>query len=90
VRARLETAERQPVFDREYLVPFNPSADGYVDSPVIPLPVNTPRPFFDIEGSEGNLTVTLRDALNQQVSRSLRLRLTFTPVPEPLAQPPQR
>lgn len=83
VRARLETADRRPAFDREYLVPFHSSVDGYLDSPVIPLPVNTPRPFFDIEGSEANLTVTLRDAQNNQVSRSLRLRLTFTPVPEP-------
>jgi len=39
-------------------------------------------PYNDIQGSEGNLTVTVTDSDGVSVSTQLRLLLTFTPVPD--------
>lgn len=81
VRAHMETANRV-MFTREYLVPFTDAGNGYVQSPVVPFQVDPPAPFFDIENAEANLTITLRDPQNQEISQSVHLLLTFTPIPE--------
>jgi hypothetical protein len=83
VRARLETAKRV-LFDQEYRVTVSQASDGYYDG-LVPFPVDrltTLPDFTDIEGAEANLTVTLQDAENQTVTETLRLLLTFTPVPD--------
>jgi hypothetical protein len=84
VRGHMETANRV-MFTREYLVPFTDAGGGYVQSPVVPFQVDPPAPFFDIQDAEANLTITLRDPRNQEVSQSVHLRLTFTPMPAALS-----
>ncbi|HVM98466.1 MAG TPA: hypothetical protein VMT89_18875 [Candidatus Acidoferrales bacterium] len=83
VHARLETAKRV-LFDQEYRVNISAGGDGYYHAVGIPFsvdPAGLPD-FTDIQGSEANLTVTVRDAQNQTVTETLRLILTFTPVPD--------
>jgi len=44
--------------------------------------ISGPTPYFDIEGSEANLTVTVTDSDNVSVSETVRVRLSFTPRPD--------
>jgi hypothetical protein len=84
LRARLETAKRV-LFDRDYRIQTVPAENGFVQRIGIPFAVDRLSgfpDFTDIQGAEANLTVTLQDARNQVLTQTLRLLLTFTPVPE--------
>lgn len=83
VSARMETRERTPVIDGRYRVQFYEAGQDLVESRSVPFEVLPPRPFFDMQDAEANLVVTLTDGQLQTHTQSLRLRLTFTPVPEP-------
>jgi hypothetical protein len=88
VRVHLETASRglegsEPAVDAEYLVRFSAGDNDQVFSGPVAFDIRGPRPYFDLQDAEGNLTVRVQDALNHVASESLRLRLTFTPVPTP-------
>ncbi len=88
VRVRLETATRglngtEPAVNDEYLVRFSSAEDERVFSGPIAFSIRGARPYFDLQDAEANLTVQVRDALNNTAAESLRLRLTFTPIPTP-------
>lgn len=88
VRLRMETPSRgkdgtQPAVDAEFLVRFFDAGNDEVYSGVIPFDILGPRPYFDLQDAEANVTVQVRDALNNTANESLRLRLTFTPIPTP-------
>lgn len=88
VRLRMDTPTRgkdgtQPAVDSEFLVRFSDAGHEEVYSGPIPFDILGPRPYFDLQDAEANVTVQVRDALNNTASESLRLRLTFTPIPTP-------
>ena len=76
VHARLETQSRL-LFDLEQAVILEPSSDGYARKVPVVFPVTAPGPFFDFEGAEAQLSVTLTDADGAVVQERLRLVLTF-------------
>ncbi|GIW45916.1 MAG: hypothetical protein KatS3mg077_3198 [Candidatus Binatia bacterium] len=82
VRARMDTATRQPMVEDRYRVRFRPVGPDLVESGPVPFEIRPPAPFFDMQDAEANLSVTLKDGQLQTATESLRLRLTFTPVPE--------
>ena len=56
--------------------------DGSTDPiRLTPAEVMGGTPFFDLQDSEANLVVTLRDSDGLEVTRKLRVILTFTPIP---------
>ncbi|MCX8073930.1 MAG: Ig domain-containing protein [Candidatus Binatia bacterium] len=81
--ARMETRERTPVIDDRYRVRFYEAGPDLVESRTVQFEVRPPAPFFDMQDAEANLVVTLTDGRLQTHTESLRLRLTFTPVPTP-------
>ncbi len=83
VSARMETRERTPVMDDRYRVRFYDAGENLVESRSVQFEVRPPAPFFDMQDAEANLVVTLTDGQLQTATESLRLRLTFTPVPQP-------
>ncbi len=75
--ARLRTANRV-VFDGTFpRVILSQRADGYAQRIAVVLDVIGPGPFFEFEGAEADLEVTLTDADGNAVSDHLRLVLTF-------------
>jgi hypothetical protein len=76
VHARLETMSRL-VFDLGQTVLLDPSSDGYARKIPVVFPVTAPGPFYDFEGAEAQLTVTLTDADGAVLEERLRLVLTF-------------
>lgn len=88
VRLRMDTPTRgkdgtQPAVDSEFLVRFFDAGNDEVYSGPVPFDILGPRPYFDLQDAEANVTVQVRDALNNSANESLRLRLTFTPIPTP-------
>jgi hypothetical protein len=85
LRARMESnAEFHPVlFDvvtRKFVIAED--ADGFVRRRGLRFPIGGGGPFFDLQGAEANLTVTLVDADEVEVTDQLRVRLSFTPQPD--------
>lgn len=76
VHARLVTQSRM-VFDAALPVVLDPGADGYLQRIPLPFPVQTPGPFFDLEGADADLTVTLTDTDGASISTRIRPTLTF-------------
>jgi hypothetical protein len=63
--------------------------DGYARRRGYRFPVSGQGPFFDVEGAEANLIVTLTDSDGVPVSQQVRVRLSFTPGPDlPDVDPP--
>lgn len=83
VSARMDTKGRTPVIDDRYRVRFYEAGPDLVESRTVQFEVRPPAPFFDMQDAEANLVVTLTDGQLQTYTESLRLRLTFTPVPTP-------
>lgn len=79
LRARLETRTRV-LFDREQTVTLEQIEDGSARKSAVVFPVSEPGPFFEFEGAEAQLSVTLEDEDGARVSRQLRLILTFDPL----------
>ena len=78
------------LFEDERYLEFDARDDGFAEFRFLQLAVDGPGPFFNLEGQEANLSVTLVDADGATVREEVRLRLTFTPVPDlPEAAPPQ-
>jgi len=71
------------VFDVETR-PFSLSADpdGFARQRGLRFSVDGAGPYTDLQGAEGNLTVTLTDADDNEVTERVRVRLTFTPRPD--------
>lgn len=87
LRARMETAERL-VFDEAQRVFLDPRPDGFAVRTFLRFSVNGPGPFFDMQDAEANFTLSLTDGNGDSASESLRVKLTFTPVPDrPEADP---
>jgi hypothetical protein len=80
VHARLVAKTRGLVFDSALRVFLDPGADGYLQRTALGFPVQTPGPFFDFEGDDADLTVTLTDSDGVAVSTHVRVTLTFTPL----------
>lgn len=76
VHARLVTQDRL-VFDSGLPVLLDPGDNGYLQRIPLPFQVQTPGPFFDLDGADGDLTVTLTDADGVSVSTHVRPTLTF-------------
>ncbi len=92
LRARLESnaAHHAVLFDVETR-PFSLSVDpdGFARQRGLRFSVDGVGPYSDLQGAEGNLTVTLTDADDVAVTDSVRVRLTFTPRPDlPDVDPP--
>jgi hypothetical protein len=57
--------------------------DGYLEKRALRFRIEGGGPYFDLEGAEGNLTVTARDATSDvTVSRSIRVVMTMGAVSE--------
>lgn len=85
LRVRLESnaANHALLFDvvtRQFFL--SETADGFARQRGLRFPIGGGGPFSDLEGAEGNLTVTLIDADGVEVTDQLRLRLSFTPRPD--------
>ena len=90
LQARLETTQRL-VFDGPEDVILHRRSDGSDQLLGLSFPVQAESPFYDFEGAEADLTVTLTDVDGAMVSEQLRLVLTFFPVddlPDLTAPPP--
>lgn len=86
VTARMVTASRvvfntavtalQPLF-------LNPDGSGFDrTATALRLPVLGPKPYFDLDNAEANLTVTVTDSDGVSVTESLRVRLSRTLPPD--------
>lgn len=79
VRARLET-KKDLVFEDQQDVRLDPGKDGFVQRLAVIFAVQLGGPFFDLDGAEAHLSVTLIDADGVMVSEKLRVVLTFFPL----------
>ena len=81
VHARLESSSllHTIVVDDDATVNMQPGPDGYAQrlQQGVQMPVRGGGPYFDLEGAEANLTVTVSDFNGVQVAQSLRVVLTF-------------
>jgi hypothetical protein len=87
LQARMEsTAENHPLlFNADQIaVRLAEEDDGFARYRNLRFSVFGFGPFFDIQDADANLIVTLTDTDGVTVSRSVRLRLTFTPRPTEL------
>src|SRR5262245_23471279 len=68
------------VFDTE-AIPFlfAEQDDGFARHRAYRFSVNGPGPFFDVQGAEANLTLTLTDSDGTSIVQRVRVRLSFTP-----------
>lgn len=76
VHARLETKGRL-LFNQEQTVILAEGSDGYAMKVPVVFPVLGPGPFYEFEGAEAHLTVSVTDADGAGVQEQLRLILTF-------------
>ncbi len=84
LRAVMSTKDRM-LFDAEARPFFlDTEPDGFARQRSLRFTVGGGGPFFDLQGAEANLTVTLTDSDGVSVSQSLRLRVSFTPRPTDL------
>jgi len=90
VHARMETEQRL-LFDLGQHIQLERRSDGFVERHFVTFAVGGPAPYFDLQDAEANLHVTITDADNTSVEQSLRLKLTFTPIPDlPESNPTRR
>jgi hypothetical protein len=61
---------------------FAEEDDGYARRRGYRFPVSGDGPFFDVQGAEANLAVTLTDPDGVSVNQQVRVRLSFTPRPD--------
>jgi hypothetical protein len=82
VRADMRTSKRVMINNLGQRVFLQERGDGWAERFFVTFPVAGPTPFFDLEGAEANLKVTVLDQNGVEVEENLRLRLTFTPIPD--------
>lgn len=91
VRARLDMERPgqgpQVLVDDQVRVDLTPQDNGYAVRRGLRFAVDVPGPFFDFQNAEANLYVEVSQG-DQIVSENLRLRLTFTPLPDLLDPTP--
>jgi len=83
-RARLENPSRGVVFDYEtpgLSLFFGERDDGFYERLGVAVPIPG-APFFDLEESEANLSITLIDADGTELTEDLRVILSSTPQPQ--------
>ena len=71
----------QVLVDDSVRVNVTEEADGYAVKRGVRYAVDVPGPFFDFQDGEANLYVEVSQG-ELLVSESIRVRLTFTPVPD--------
>lgn len=76
VQAHLATKNRLVVSDGQEAV-LTPRDDGYAERLSLTFPVLGPGPFFELEGAEAILRVTVRDVEGLMLSTERRVVLTF-------------
>jgi hypothetical protein len=79
LQSRLATAQRI-LFEADQDVNLNERDDGFAQRLGVAYPVLGPGPFFEFEGADANLAVTLTDVDGVVVSTQLRLVLTFSAI----------
>jgi hypothetical protein len=81
IHARMESNGQfhQLLFDAETNKFLDPDPSGFLLQRGLRFGISGAGPFFDLEGAEANLTVTLTDSDGVAVTEEVRLRLTFTP-----------
>lgn len=81
IHARMESnAEfHQLLFDAETSKFLDPDPNGFLVQRGLRFSISGAGPFFDLEGAEANLTLTLTDSDGVEVDEQVRLLLTFTP-----------
>jgi hypothetical protein len=81
IHARMESNGEfhQLLFDAETNKFLDPDPSGFLVQRGLRFGISGPGPFFDLEGAEANLMLTLSDSDGNEVSEQVRLRLTFTP-----------
>lgn len=89
VRAKLESATRGILVDAQSTRIFLPPqpTDGFYERRNISFPFSQDGPFLDIEESEANLTVTVKDSDGAEVSETVRVLLTSDPTLPDLPDP---
>lgn len=81
IHARMETKERPQVFNEEVRTFLTASPDGLTGVRAVAFEIGN-RPYFDMQDAEANLVVSVTDQDDVTVTESLRLRLTFTEIPD--------
>ena len=76
VSARLETGRRL-LFDTSFPANLSLQDNGYAQRLGMQFPLESPGPYFDLDGAEANFTVTLVDGEGTTLSTSLRVILGF-------------
>lgn len=70
------------LFEDQRTLRFKMRDDGFAEYKFLQLPVQGLGPFNDLQGQEANLSVTLTDVDGTTAREEIRLRLTFTPIPD--------
>ncbi len=83
MHARMESASRKPVFEvtTAPIFFFRPRSDGFDQRLSIQVPIPG-GPYFDLEDSEANFTVTMTDGNGDSASHTVRVILTSDDVPD--------
>jgi hypothetical protein len=81
VHVRIETtSDAHPVIvDNSTVAHMQLSDNGYAQRLGLTFPVQAPGPFFDLEGAEANVSVTVTDADQVSTMQAVRVVLTFDP-----------
>lgn len=82
IHVRVETATRLLFDEIATLRLQDPDPDGYARVLEVPFPVLGPGPFFEFEGAEAFVSVTLIDANGVVVETRVRPKLTFDIQPD--------
>jgi Putative Ig domain len=82
IRTRLETATRVAVNDVDAEVLLDLDGSGYGRFYSLALPIDGGGPFFDLDGAEADLTVTITDVDGAVASNTTRVALTFDALPD--------
>jgi hypothetical protein len=81
IRGRMETQTRL-VFAAGFPARLQLRDDGFAENYSVVFPVGMGAPYFDLQDAEANLHVSVQDVDNVIVEQDLRVKLTFTPIPD--------
>jgi hypothetical protein len=81
VHVRIETTSlvRGAIVDDSTVANMQPGDNGYAQRLGLTFPVQPPGPFFDLDGAEANVTVTVTDFDQVSFTQSVRLVLISDP-----------